>query len=52
VNAVLADPAVKAKLIDLGGEPLIGPPEAFGKMVAAETEKWEKVVKAANLKVE
>lgn len=52
VNAVLADPAVKAKLIDLGGEPLIGTPEAFGKMVAAETEKWEKVVKAANLKVE
>ncbi|HEY8336038.1 MAG TPA: tripartite tricarboxylate transporter substrate binding protein [Tardiphaga sp.] len=52
VNAVLADPAVKAKLIDLGGAPLIGPPEAFGKMVAAETEKWEKVVKAANLKVE
>jgi tripartite-type tricarboxylate transporter receptor subunit TctC len=52
VNAVLADPAVKAKLIDLGGEPLIGPPEAFGKMVTAETEKWEKVVKAAGLKVE
>jgi tripartite-type tricarboxylate transporter receptor subunit TctC len=52
VNAVLADPAVKAKLIDLGGEPLIGPPEAFGKMIVAETEKWEKVVKAAGLKVE
>jgi tripartite-type tricarboxylate transporter receptor subunit TctC len=52
VNAVLADPAVKAKLVDLGGEPLIGPPEAFGKMVTAETEKWEKVVKAAGLKVE
>jgi tripartite-type tricarboxylate transporter receptor subunit TctC len=52
VNAVLADPAVKAKLIDLGGEPLIGTPEAFGKMIVAETEKWEKVVKAAGLKVE
>jgi tripartite-type tricarboxylate transporter receptor subunit TctC len=52
VNAVLADPAVKAKLIDLGGEPLIGSPDAFGKLVAAETEKWEKVVKAAGLKVE
>jgi tripartite-type tricarboxylate transporter receptor subunit TctC len=52
VNAVLADPAVKAKLIDLGGEPLIGPPEAFGKMIVAETENWEKVVKAAGLKVE
>jgi tripartite-type tricarboxylate transporter receptor subunit TctC len=52
VNAVLADPAVKARLIDLGGEPIIGPPEAFGTMIAAETEKWEKVVKAAGLKVE
>lgn len=52
VNAVLADPAVKAKLIDLGGEPLIGTPEAFGKMIVTETEKWEKVVKAAGLKVE
>ncbi|OQW58242.1 MAG: MFS transporter [Proteobacteria bacterium SG_bin9] len=52
VNAVLADPAVKARLIELGGEPLIGPPEAFGKMIAAETEKWEKVVKAAGVKIE
>ena len=52
VNAVLAEPAVKAKLIDLGGEPLIGPPEAFGKMIVAETEKWSKVVKEAGLKVE
>lgn len=52
VNAVLADPAVKARLIELGGEPLIGPPEAFGKMIAAETEKWEKVVNAAGVKIE
>jgi tripartite-type tricarboxylate transporter receptor subunit TctC len=52
VNAVLADPAVKAKLIDLGGAPQIDTPEAFGKSIAAETEKWEKVVKAAGLKVE
>ena len=52
VNAVLAEPAIKAKLIDLGGDPLIGTPEAFGKMIAAETEKWSKVVQAAGLKVE
>src|SRR4051812_48356926 len=52
INAVLAEPAIKAKLIDLGGEPLIGTPEEFGKMIVAETEKWEKVVKFANLKVE
>jgi tripartite-type tricarboxylate transporter receptor subunit TctC len=49
VNAVLAEPAIKAKLIDLGGEPLIGPPEAFGKMIAAETEKWKKVIDSANI---
>jgi tripartite-type tricarboxylate transporter receptor subunit TctC len=51
-NEVLAEPAIKAKLIDLGGAPLPGTPEAFGKMIVAETEKWEKVVKAAGLKVE
>ncbi|MDO8400574.1 MAG: tripartite tricarboxylate transporter substrate binding protein [Bradyrhizobium sp.] len=51
-NEVLAEPAIKAKLFDLGGEPLPGPPEAFGKMIVAETEKWETVVKAAGLKVE
>jgi tripartite-type tricarboxylate transporter receptor subunit TctC len=52
INAVLAEPAIKAKLIDLGGEPLIGPPEAFGKMIVEETEKWEKVVKAAGVHVD
>jgi tripartite-type tricarboxylate transporter receptor subunit TctC len=52
INAVLAEPAIKAKLIDLGGEPLIGPPEAFGKMIVAETEKWEKVVKSAGVHVD
>ncbi len=52
INAILAEPAIKQKLTDLGGEPLIGPPDAFGKMIVAETEKWEKVVKAAGVKVE
>ena len=46
------EPAIKAKLIDLGGEPLIGTPEAFGAMIVAETEKWEKVVKAAGVHVD
>ncbi|MBR1236463.1 tripartite tricarboxylate transporter substrate binding protein [Bradyrhizobium sp. AUGA SZCCT0177] len=49
VNAVLAEPAIKAKLVDLGGEPLIGPPEAFGKMIVEETEKWKKVIDSANI---
>jgi len=52
INAVLAEPAIEAKLIDLGGEPLIGSPEAFGAMIVAETEKWEKVVKSAGVHVD
>ena len=52
INAVLAEPATRAKLVDLGGEPLIGTPAAFGKMIAEETDKWEKVVKAAGVHVD
>ena len=49
INAVLAEPAIKARLVELGGEPLIGTPEAFGKMIAAETDKWKKVVEEAKV---
>jgi tripartite-type tricarboxylate transporter receptor subunit TctC len=52
INAVLADPEVRKRLIELGGEPLIATPEDFGGMIKAETEKWEKVVQAAGLKIE
>jgi tripartite-type tricarboxylate transporter receptor subunit TctC len=52
ISAVLAEPELKKRLIELGGEPLISSPDAFGAMIAAETEKWEKVVKSADLKVE
>ena len=49
VNAILAEPAIKARLTELGGEPLIGPPEAFGAMIVAETEKWKKVIDGAGI---
>jgi tripartite-type tricarboxylate transporter receptor subunit TctC len=49
INAVLAEPAVKARLLDLGGEPLIGTPEAFGAMMVAETDKWKKVIEEAKV---
>ena len=49
INEVLAEPAIKARLVDLGGEPLIGPPEAFGAMIVAETDKWKKVIEGAKL---
>ena len=52
INAVLAEPEMKQRLVELGGEPLIQSPEAFGGMIKAETEKWRKVVEFAGLKVE
>ena len=52
VNEILAEPAIKAKLVELGGEPLIQTPEQFGQDIVAETEKWKKVVEGAGLKVE
>jgi tripartite-type tricarboxylate transporter receptor subunit TctC len=52
INAALADPKLKARLADLGGTPLPGSPAAFGKLIADETEKWGKVVRAAHMKPE
>jgi len=52
INAGLADPKLKARLAELGGTVLPGSPADFGKFIAAETEKWGKVVRAANMKAE
>ena len=52
INAALADPALKARLIDLGGSTLAGTPADLGRFVAQETEKWGKVVKFAGIKPE
>jgi tripartite-type tricarboxylate transporter receptor subunit TctC len=52
INAGLVDPKFKARLADLGGTVLAGSPADFGKLIAAETEKWGKVIRAANIRPE
>jgi len=52
VNAGLADPRIKARLADLGGMLIGGSPADFGKLVAAETAKWEKVIKTGGVSLE
>jgi tripartite-type tricarboxylate transporter receptor subunit TctC len=50
INAGIADPRIKARLVDLGGTVLPGSPADFGKLIATETEKWAKVVKFSGAK--
>jgi tripartite-type tricarboxylate transporter receptor subunit TctC len=52
INAGLADPMVKARLSDLGNEPYALSPADYGKLLVEDTEKWGKVVRAAQLKPE
>jgi len=52
INAGLADPKMKARLADVGGTALSGSPADFGKLIADETEKWAKVIRAAGIKAE
>ena len=52
INAAIADPAMKARFAAIGGEPLPGSPAEFGKLIAEETEKWGRVVRAAGIKPE
>jgi tripartite-type tricarboxylate transporter receptor subunit TctC len=51
-NAALADPKVRARLSDLGAAIIAGSPSDFGKLIAAETEKWGKVIRAAKITAE
>jgi tripartite-type tricarboxylate transporter receptor subunit TctC len=52
INAAIADPGMKARLAAIGGEPLPGSPAEFGRLIAEETDKWAKVVRAAGIKPE
>jgi tripartite-type tricarboxylate transporter receptor subunit TctC len=49
INAVTADPIIKARLAGLGVVPIAMTSAEFGKSIAAETEKWAKVIRAANI---
>ena len=52
INQALTDPRMKKRIAEFGGEPLVLTPEGFGKLVADETVKWEKVVKTVGLAIE
>jgi tripartite-type tricarboxylate transporter receptor subunit TctC len=52
INAGLADPKLKARLADLGAAVFVGSPSDFAKHIAAETEKWAKVVRTANIRAD
>jgi tripartite-type tricarboxylate transporter receptor subunit TctC len=52
INAVLADPNMKGRLAELGGTAFAGSPTDFGKLIADETSKWAKVIRAAGIKAE
>ena len=52
INRALADQKMRERLAELGGKPIAGTPEDFGKVIAAETAKWEKVVNASGARAE
>ena len=52
LNAALADPKIKGRIVELGGTPTGGTPAEFGKLVVEATEKWAKVIKVAGIKPE
>jgi tripartite-type tricarboxylate transporter receptor subunit TctC len=52
INGALTDPKIKARLADLGAKPLLGSADDFRKLIADDTEKWGKIIRVANIRVE
>jgi tripartite-type tricarboxylate transporter receptor subunit TctC len=52
INAAVADPIIKARLVEQGGTVFRGSPTDFEKLISDDTEKWAKVIRAANIKAE
>jgi tripartite-type tricarboxylate transporter receptor subunit TctC len=52
INSALADARMKTRLADLAATVLPGSPADFGKLIAEETEKWGKVIRAANIRAQ
>jgi tripartite-type tricarboxylate transporter receptor subunit TctC len=52
INAVLGEPAMKARLADLGASVFTGSPDEFARFIAAEADKWAKVVAQAGIKLD
>jgi tripartite-type tricarboxylate transporter receptor subunit TctC len=52
INAALANPDIKARIADLGGDPFPSSPADLGKFIVKEAEKWGKVIRAANIKLD
>jgi tripartite-type tricarboxylate transporter receptor subunit TctC len=52
INAAVADPIIKARLVEQGGTVFSGSPADFEKLIADDTAKWAKVIRGANIKPE
>ena len=52
INAILGDPKMKSRLVEVGASPFAQSPEDFRRFITEETEKWGKVVRFAGMKPE
>jgi tripartite-type tricarboxylate transporter receptor subunit TctC len=52
IGAALADPQIRSRIVELGGEPMPMAPAEFGRLIGEETDKWAKVIRMANIKAD